>query len=621
MNMFKTLAMAGMAAISLNARPADEIVPIANSAFDEHDGDRAVGWYRNKPNGFRWQAGSGVNGAGGLVWEGVATNAANVTQDLKAGWEHGEAYHYSAYIKTDGWQPVGRGAQIYVEYYNAQKRWIGCDAIDAPKERDSGWVYVEGVTKAIPTNAVRVRIMPYVVKGTKGKVTFDNLVMRRYRRAPVAFVTSDAYRDTASAGTVRFCAAVNAVQGEENGLSTTFTWTDANGRRQTRDVPVTDARDAVLTLDVASLALGPSDVICRLSRRGQALGAATNRFVRTANDVPRKVRIDRFGRCLVDGKPFFPLGMYWTHHSKQRWIDEFARSPFNSLMPYTWVKPEDLDRFDKAGLKVIVSAQGLFLGSSRMRQRKITEQAQVDELMAKKIAEYGQKPALLGWYALDEAPTTQARELGVMYRYFREHDPEHPVWAVLDRLHDLRDFMQVYDVLGMDPYPVGRYPMEHVTKFMRGTKREIFDARPRWDVPQAFSWGKRPPNHFPTESEYRNICWQHLANGSKGLIAFEYGKQFVDNGEAGSNNWVTVCKVADEIRESIPMLLSVEPAPTVVAAEPEILAARAWTLDGTTRVLAVNPTQQPMHATLKLSDGRTLVYDLPPLGVSLKPLH
>lgn len=28
------------------------------------------------------------------------------------------------------------------------------------------------------------------------------------------------------------------------------------------------------------------------------------------------------------------------------------------------------------------------------------------------------------------------------------------------------------------PYPVGRYPMEHVTKFMRGTKREIFDLPP-----------------------------------------------------------------------------------------------------------------------------------------------
>ena len=44
-------------------------------------------------------------------------------------------------------------------------------------------------------------------------------------------------------------------------------------------------------------------------------------------------RIDENRRLLVEGKPFFPLGMYFSSIDPKD-IEEYAKSKFNCLMPY-----------------------------------------------------------------------------------------------------------------------------------------------------------------------------------------------------------------------------------------------------------------------------------------------
>lgn len=123
-------------------------------------------------------------------------------------------------------------------------------------------------------------------------------------------VTSDAYRNMADLGRVKFSAAFSPadVRTEKRRLSADFTWIDAFGERRRTPASALTAEAATFDLPLYELALGESDVVCELFADGQPLGIGTNRFTRFELLPTRPVAIDRFRRCLVNGKPFFPLG-------------------------------------------------------------------------------------------------------------------------------------------------------------------------------------------------------------------------------------------------------------------------------------------------------------------------
>ena len=86
-------------------------------------------------------------------------------------------------------------------------------------------------------------------------------------------------------------------------------------------------------------------------------GEAAVRFVRLAKPVPRKVAFDRRGRTIVDGKPFFPLGMFSAKVDKEM-LDIYAEGPFNCLMPYVRPGKAEFDLCHEKGLRVIFFLNG-----------------------------------------------------------------------------------------------------------------------------------------------------------------------------------------------------------------------------------------------------------------------
>ena len=51
--------------------------------------------------------------------------------------------------------------------------------------------------------------------------------------------------------------------------------------------------------------------------------------------------MDRHGRCIVNGKPFFPLGMYWNPNERN--MAAFTNGPFNCVVHYEMMTPRRLD--------------------------------------------------------------------------------------------------------------------------------------------------------------------------------------------------------------------------------------------------------------------------------------
>ena len=68
----------------------------------------------------------------------------------------------------------------------------------------------------------------------------------------------------------------------------------------------------------------------------------------------RHAYIDEHNRLIFHGKPFFPLGMYWSSVNADH-LNIYGQSAFNCLMPYDSPNRKQMDLCHERGLKVIYS--------------------------------------------------------------------------------------------------------------------------------------------------------------------------------------------------------------------------------------------------------------------------
>ena len=243
------------------------------------------------------------------------------------------------------------------------------------------------------------------------------------------------------------------------------------------------------------------------------------------------------------------------------------------------------------------------------RERKFETAEEIFAYLEKKVLPtFKDAPNLLGWYVCDECPVSEVPARENLYRFLKKADPDHPTWSVLDRTWDLREFTQTYDVLGIDPYPVGkgRGKIRRITDMCRVARGATLGARPMWNVPQTFNWNRKPGDRYPSYEELRSIFWQHIACGATGLIGYKFESAFAPEYSeyvkekkrdelmrTDAPNWLNVCRVAAEVATMTNVILSVEAAPKVTV-DHEAVACRAWVCHGDLYVLVTNPLREPL---------------------------
>ena len=600
--MFCIAGLVLAAAVSAKAQPQ-----VVNAAFEQFDaGGSPVGWTMPK-RGFHAAKGEGMNGSGGLVWESDDPNR-YVCASQPVALEPGKAYRFGAHVKVDSQKtPKSKkvGAFVCIEWHDANGKWMGGAYSTRAGEAESDWKRVEAVTTRIPEGATTFKLQVFGGKKCTGRVRFDNVFVQPYVRSVVAGVYSDAYRDVATEGDVSFHAVLNPPDGGwPKGVKAEFSFLGADGG--TARVPAALKGDeAALTVPVARLAKGTHKVSLAISGAdGAVLGESSLDFTRADALPPRAVYVDGHKRLVVDGKPFFPLGMYWGEITAEL-LDIYTNAPFNCLMPYVWPTRAQLDLCAARGLKS-------FANIKKFRNRGLE----------KRIAEVKDHPALLAWYVIDEAPLADLDSYVSMYRTLREADSQHPAWAVMDRLDDIRDFMPTCDIMGFDPYPVAQRPIGLVAKRTRDGRAAICDTKPVWMVPQAFDWSwyrphQRDKERLPTQEEIRSMTWQAVAEGAKGIVFYCFHGMFKFADEATrAKLWGDVVAVTREVKRFEDVLLSVEPAPEVVGAPPG-LSARTWRCGDKVYLLAANTTREPLSAEIEVVSAGRVRVELPPIGVSI----
>ena len=614
-----SVVLAAMCALGTAVLSAGTPVALENAGFEKTGKDGyPVGWSRH-PNWHGERAGH--NGSGGLVFEcakGEGQKKGRPQQTVKL--EAGKRYHVSALVKADGLvterNTDAHGLGIYLEGYGADGKWKFGGGPRRFARGNADWKKIEFITKPVPEGVVRACIQPWAKKCVSGRAVIDNIYIEEYEMKPVSGLFSDAYRNEACDGKVRFSAALNLdlKANRIDDYSAAFTYAGIGGTRVSVPARPLPGGEATVMLDVSRFARGTNDVIFTLSLNGRALDSAVLRFVRLLEPSKRKVRIDPLKRTLVDGKPFFPLGMYFRNRDLNASnLAHYVEGPFNCVMPYApkGLSEADIETYRAAGLKVIFDLR-----------HGTTDADGAEAWVRETVARVKGNSALLAWYTNDERPIADIPKLAFRQRLMEEIDPDHPTWSVQDVFSEARQYMGTYDVLGMDPYPIPKKPIETAISSMRQGLEGTFGARAVWQVPQAFGWGwlKRKETkgqRAPTQKEMANMTWQAIAGGANGIVYYAFQHLYEkhdDPNDAFAPAWARTKAAASEVKKYESVLLSGEEPPPVSGAT-ESVAVRTWRYEGDTYLLAVNCTTNAQTATLTLAErvGTPLAADFGPV--------
>jgi len=601
------------------------------------------------PDGKVWSfdAHGGQNGSGGLKWENDNPKVYRlISQSLKL--KTGMKYRYSCRVRQSGVKSslpevneAGRKvtrlcAAMCVAWNDENGKWIA-EVSRSQKVEDCDWTELVGETPPMPANAKTFSVSLYVCRGCTGRVWFDDVSVVQADIPPVSFLTSSVYRDLAADGEVEFRAVLklDPDQTPLKGLKAAFVFAGPSGK-VTKEATELTAESAVVKVPVTALGFGTNDVCFTLSARkdGKVLGTATLPFARVKELPSRRTWVDAYRRLIVDGKPFFPLGMYLSHVDTNM-VNAYVKGPWNCALPYQGGNWKQLDFMASKDLKVIYGLSDFWGKFGREPRYQTDEAAQED--CRKRVLAVKDHPAIIGWYVLDEMPLSFMPRMLARQKMMREIDPDHPTYAVLFQFYQIREYMPVCDVIGTDPYPIADCPIGLPTDHARTIRTGTFGYKAMWQVPQAFDWGwfvtpEQYPDRcrLPTAEEVKSMTWQSIAGGANGLVYWAYHYIYWRlKDEAYANFYNAYCAVGEEVKKFIPVILSVEPCASVVKA-PEKLACRIWKYQDRTYLLVCNTTREPVAGEIVLSKRFSAVHGaldaaLPELNgtavsVSLKPM-
>ena len=544
----------------------------------------------------------------------------------------GQVYRASVWVKTDSLS--GGEAVVGIEWNDANGNWINGSYLNpgVGVSGTTGWTRLMIQSPRLPANAAKVYLLVYVKEGSRGTAYFDDASLVLLDSSAVEGLYSSAYRNQAADGDVTFVADLNlAVAGlSASGVTGEFTIPLVAGGTQTLAAATLTDTYAKLTVPASQLATGT--VTFRLKRNGSTVASKTLPFTKLDAEPQTGVRIDRRRHMIVNGRPFFPVGMYWMNVNTSE-LPAYAAKGFNFLMPYGRATVAQLDACQANGLRLFYTLQN-FYPFYRNPSEGIVDDATAEAKTREHVALVKDHPALLGWYTNDEIGSEHAEALAERYQLLKELDPDHPVWIVVSQYDSMPAYMPTFDICGTDPYPSGASSYPKVYDYPARQVADTFGIRPLIEaVPIT-----QKDSFLPTAGDIRSMTWLALCAGAEGVCYYSYHN--IRNGNGGETfdqRLAAVGEVATELRRYEDVFLSDE---TPVAASVEgssDIVCRTWKKGGHTYLAIANKTWNAVTGTVRLGEsfaamqtligenqtllGNTVAVSLPARGMSFLALR
>lgn len=536
----------------------------------------------------------------------------------------GQIVRYSAWIKGENLRSANakdKGASLYVEAYGNGKYIFGSYGKNLSGTFD--WTYVEGLWY-LPDHATDFVIGLYLRKGTTGTVWFDDVKVQIEQTAFQASLVSPNYRHTMLQGDTtpwKLHLEYNLAKNQQNPYVKSQI-VDSRKFVVHEEAATLDAPFKELIFDhQGKLPVGTYDWNIEMQAETGKVAHRFNYPVTVVSKMPA-VYLDKDG-ILVDGdKKFFPLGIYlggaWSATNDH--LARIADAGFNTVLSYAygddWKSSANnanatqfLDNAQQQRLRVVYSLKDMYDGHARYPRNGKT-----GELTAREyIEQLKGHPALLSWYINDEFGPDWIPQIHKRYDLVKELDPEHPVYQVLFQYGLIQKYFSTTDIWGTDPYPIdGRNyrKLNLVTEMTQKTQAAGRGSKGVWQVLQIFdngtydaAAGMRPP----TLAEMRNMSYQALVNGARGIIYYSYfDLWFTDHererkgvSEAAFNKrWPDVQALIAEIKPLTEVILQ-NNSVSLERMAPSPVQYRAWQ-DGNRLHLAVVSTEDAA-TTLRLN--------------------
>lgn len=596
----------GLGASSAVAAPVAEPAKnlIVNPSFEEAAANSAVpaGWSGN-PQVYSLDSTAAKTGKASLKYVNDDPKRYALCYQAKVPVRPGWKCRFSVWVKTQNIAGNETGATICMEWQGKDGKWLGGAYPDGIRGTHD-WTLIEHVTR-LPENAVTCNLSCYVRKGMTGTAWFDDVQLVRVSDPPMQSVLlSPVYRgQITSSGPyaaqvrVRWNLIDHDLKPRQLRVCAALIGPDKKCVGEASGQAVQDQQRYLdLRIPFAGLAPGTYDLAVRMDGPdGKELQTDHHRLVRLPDGPQPKCFIDQRRRLIVDGKPMFPLGLYWGSINAPD-LEIYSQSKFNCLMPYGSPTPQQMDLAHRHGLKVIYSIKDWYAGTTYC-PKSIRSEADEEPQVRQRVRQFRDHPALLAWYLNDELSQRYMPRLEAHQRWVAEEDPNHPTWAVLYQYREVGAYLKTFDVIGTDPYPIGRQPASMAAEWTAETFRQVEGARPLWQVPQLHNWAnyaktedEKKRGRTPTYDEVRSMAWQCICEGAQGLVFYCWHDLKRNPDVPFAVQWEGLKRIAAEIDQMAPVLLSIEP-PAAISIEgnrPKWLRTVTRTRSGKLYLVAVN---------------------------------
>jgi hypothetical protein len=267
------------------------------------------------------------------------------------------------------------------------------------------------------------------------------------------------------------------------------------------------------------------------SKTDKAIPRISRRDRVRESDVATNVSVRSDQTILVNGKPFFPIGLYYAldeiEDSTSEGLMRLKAMGFNTIAFTGDVDTEDqLDRIASAGLHVWYRPPG-GLHADYRRLKKI-------------VMKFAKHPAVLFW-GMDDEPVFNAVDFTdskTGCRIVRELDPYHPLlcnqwFSCLSQGDEMMKWASLADIYGFSMYPIPSWRWGRRLSLVEdgwphsiavvGRQTDLWKqyapGKPIIPVLQAWAWNCLEDGEaaYPSYSEGRFMAYQAVIHGAKGL--------------------------------------------------------------------------------------------------------
>ena len=373
-------------------------------------------------------------------------------------------------------------------------------------------------------------------------------------------------------------------------------------------------------------------------------GGKDQDFFRIRTAQTRGVTFNENQILLLNGKPFFPIGVYPSLETKNM-FEIYRKAGLNTVVLHGVPDEAQAKRYaavlNKLDMAVIFSS--MFCVRAKNKPEAALRQIKAELAVAQYF------PKLIGSTA-DELCWGKFKPEDVLpyYETFFRLAPDYLAWQnhaprltgsdQRDSFDSVRRFTRLSDVTGVDIYPVPGGNAGHndlpdkslacVGKYTDLAAQTGWGEIPVWMILQAFSWDEyngRPATTqpLPTYSELRFMVWNAVTHGARGIFYYQPGRlSGVWYGQFGKD----ISNVSRELAAAAEIIINGRPLK--LAEAPAGVRFAAFD-DGRNRLFAAVNEQKNKSAKCTLPlDGKFYAmptgkafegkdFELPPNGVLL----